>query len=181
MTEKAKKRMGESPLDTARLGIFESTLTRKAEPASPPSAVPVSTDQAPTTKSKAHGTKKEAKPAVKKSEAHAPGAGKQTKPAKKTAVVVAEETNSSVPSNPFGYDLKPTWPLVGYEKPFLVPLPEGQGRGAAGLSIRIPLDLSRTIELHCAKLGISNFSEWAREAFQLLLALEQQNMANKKG
>jgi hypothetical protein len=81
--------------------------------------------------------------------------------------------------NPFGYAVGPTWPLVGYDKPFLVPTAEDQGRAAAALSIRIPLDLNRTVELHCAKLGVKNLSEWVREAMARQLALEQQHLSKK--
>jgi len=131
-----------------------------------------------------------------------PAAGKVTKPAVVAkAAGPSEKKTGSVPSsaslkaqghqgskgknknieqaNPYGYDLEPAWPLVGYEKPFLIQIPENQGRAAAALSIRIPLDLNQTVERHCAKLGVKNLSEWVREAMARQLALEQQYLAKK--
>lgn len=166
--------MGEAP----PMSILQSTLKRTPEqepdvvlPEQPAKAQsPVA---APKAKAAAGKVAKPASVTGKKGEA-SPGAGKK-------AGVGGKTDKDSTQDNPFGYDMVPTWPLVSYEKPFLIQVPENQGRAAAALSIRIPLDLNQTVERHCAKLGVKNTSQWVREAMERQLALEQQHLAKKQG
>lgn len=175
MTEKAKKsRMGETAVN---FGILQSTAPGAAGAEPPPQGKAEPALEQPA----APKGDKAAKAAhVPKQTAPAKGEGKKQAPATpRVKPSDASKAKGAGPGNPFGYAVGPTWPLVGYEKPFLVPISEDQGRAAAALSVRIPLDLNRTVELHCAKLGVKNLSEWVREAMARQLALEQQHLSKK--
>lgn len=170
MIEKAKKsRMGEG--NPVNFSILQSTT-----PGSVPGTVAVEPEQ--QAQAVAPATPKAAKPAkapAVKAVAPIKGGGLKQSP----ALTGSKKSETADPENPFGYAVGPTWPLVGYDKPFLVQIAEDQGRAAAALSVRIPLDLNRTVELHCAKLGVKNLSEWIREAMARQLALEQQHLSKK--
>ena len=114
------------------------------------------------------------KPTEKKA-AEKPAAAKKAPGKEKKEQGGGEEADG----NPFGYVTGPTWPLVAYEKPFLIPMPESQARAGAALSIRIPLDLNVTMEAHLARMGVKNLSEWVRHALERQLALEQQHLSKK--
>lgn len=102
-------------------------------------------------------------------------------PTKKPTVGAKSKTPAGPEDeNPFGYAVGPAWPLVEYDSPFLIPMPENQARAGASLSIRIPLDLNMTVEAHCAKLGVKNLSEWVRHAMARQLSMEQSFLSKRK-
>lgn len=95
--------------------------------------------------------------------------------------IVSEQKRGEMPQdNPFGYEITPTWPLVSFDEPYLVPQPEGGGRGGADtITIRIPMEFSITIDAHCKKLG-ANLSEWTRSAMLRQLSVEQKELARRR-
>lgn len=167
MIDKSKSKMGVSPVNFSILQSTDSATDVAQETQTSPEETQVAKKVAkaiPITKAPAAKGRD-----VGKKSAHAPEKSRSGAP----------KSKENTQEDPFGYDIGPVWPLVSYEKPFLIQTPENQGRAAAALSVRIPLDLNLTVERHCAKLGIKNLSEWVREAMARQLALEQQHLSKK--
>lgn len=159
MSKKDKEMNDMLQNSAVNFGLLQPTVTPAGVPAqvAPPAVEP---------KQETNPKKEKKDPAPPKSE-------------KKLEKKETAQAPSADEANPFGYSFGPTWPLVGYDKPFLLPMPENQARGGAAFSVRIPLDLNMTIEAHLSRLGVKNLSEWVRHALERQLALEQQRLAKK--
>ncbi|WP_224962611.1 hypothetical protein [Geomonas subterranea] len=152
-------------------GLLQPTVKPGGAPAEPPAVVPAPAIE-PKQEVKAPPEKKAKEPN------RAPKSQPGQKPVSKE-VQGGKQAPPADPENPFGYAIGPTWPLVGYAKPFLIPMPENQARAGAALSIRIPLELNLTMEAHLARLGVKNLSEWIRHALERQLSVEQEFLAKK--
>lgn len=75
--------------------------------------------------------------------------------------------------DPYKYDSPAKWPVFGYKDPFLVTVPDGVGNLMQSHTLRIPLALSRTLDLHSRAMGTSK-SKWIRNAIINVLSAEQQ-------
>jgi hypothetical protein len=80
--------------------------------------------------------------------------------------------------DPYQYSSRVKWPVILFDAPFFVPVPEGFGEVMKSVTFRVPMDLERTIEAHCQALGVSK-SEWFRNAQLHLLSIEQQWLAER--
>jgi hypothetical protein len=178
--ERSKSRMGDIPVN---LSILQSTTAAQK-------AQPEGIESEPDVKGEKLAMASQTKPAVTpkalssqknttlktpaKQKGEAPSISR-TKGSLKEAEVV--ETNE----NPFGYDTGFKWPLIEQAKPYLVNVAGGeQGRAGAVITIRMSLEMDRTLQLHLAKLGMKNTSEWIREALARQLELEQQFLSKKQ-
>lgn len=70
------------------------------------------------------------------------------------------------------------WPMIQFDAPFFVPVPQGFEEVMKSVTFRVPMDLDRTIEAHCQALGVSK-SEWFRNAQLHLLSIEQEWLAQR--
>lgn len=176
MTKKAAEMKHMLESSAVNFGLLQPTVTPQGTPAAvppPPAVPPVEAKQEVAKREKVQGS-----PAKKA----APAAKSQSKPAKAGNTGGAgksEKDEEKADSDPFGYSAAPAWPLVGYEKPFLIPVPEAQARGGAALTVRIPLDLNLTLDAHLGRLGVKNLSEWIRHAVERQLSVEQNHLAKK--
>ncbi|TSK07797.1 MAG: hypothetical protein FPO08_00340 [Geobacter sp.] len=152
-------------------GLLQRTVKPDGSPVEPPAVAPAPPVEA----------KQEVKASTEK-KVKEPARADKSHPGQKSGPNEAQggkQTPPADPENPFGYAVGPTWPLVAYTKPFLIPMPDNQARAGAALSIRIPLELNLTMEAHLARLGVKNLSEWIRQALERQLSVEQEFLAKK--
>ena len=83
------------------------------------------------------------------------------------------EIKTSATDNPYSYISPVQWPIIRFKDPYLVPDSSGNENLSATISIKIPLNLDKTIRAHCRTMGV-NRSDWLRTAVLHLLSAEQQ-------
>jgi len=78
------------------------------------------------------------------------------------------------PEQQFGYNNDVKWPLLPASDPYLIEVPSsGNKILSTTITMRLPLDLERTVDTHCMNLR-ANKSSWIRHAMLRLLEAEQE-------
>ena len=75
--------------------------------------------------------------------------------------------------NPYSYNLPVEWPVIWFKAPYIVSGPGINEDLSVTLSLRLPLNVEKTVKAHCRALGV-NKSDWLRTAVLHLLSIEQQ-------